>query len=326
MLFVALLASFVFYLYFRSHVSSVGMIAEYKEYRISGDAEMPAYINLLLKYVQTLAYFDVFILINNSLYGKFKESLSYLAAPLLFVFVSILSANRGNILEMLMGASACWYILYLKIRGFSKSMIKKVLKYGVVGLLVVLSLFFLSVVYLLNSEKDWSDTNPVTYVTFYVSGSIASLDVYFKQGGLPCRWWGEETFVTLNNNLSSLFGLSRRSQRFLEFREAINFSAVNIYTSFRRFYHDFGYFGVCFLSFLQGWISAKYYKYILKRKGQIHVDLPLCIYCCFFYTIPYTLTDELFYSSLVSISGIYRLSIIVFLYKYYFSNTRNSKL
>ena len=300
-------------------VSSVEMIAEYKEYRTGGDANMPIMLNVMMKFVQIIAYFDAFIFVNNLFYRIVFRDLKYLITPILFIVISLLIANRGNILELFMGIFACWYILYLRIYGFNKCLPKIMMKYGLITVLVVLSLFFFSVVHLLQNGRDWSDIDPIKYVIFYVSGPIVSLDVYFEQGGAICRWWGEETFVALNNNLATLFGLPVRSQRFLEFRETMSFAVVNIYTSFRRFYHDFGMFGVVVLSFIQGYITTLYYRYVLMHRFKLNVDLPLCLFCCFFYTIPYTFTDELFYSSNVSFSGLFKIMMIIVLYEFYFS-------
>ena len=318
-----LLSLLLFYMYYRSHVSdfSADMFSEYKEFRTEEDQGIPAYVNICYKYIQMMAHLDMFIFINNMFYKKSISIFKFLLSPIVFSLVAILSANRGDLLTFMMASFACWYILYLRIRGFSDRFPKKVLKYGgIVG--GAFLLLFWSLVFILQADNDIAQASAQKYITSYISGPVASFDLYLKQGGLPCKWFGQETFVALNNNLAALFDLPYKSQRYLEFRSTATYSVVNIYSAFRRLFHDFGYAGMIFFSFFQGWFTTKFYAYVVTKKYRTNVDLPLCIYCFFFNTIIYTWIDDFFYSSNFSISGLVKVTMLVILYKMYFLGSR----
>jgi oligosaccharide repeat unit polymerase len=320
---ILLLSLLLFYMYYRSHVSdfSAEMFAEYKEFRTEEDQGIPAYVNICYKYIQMMAHLDMFIFINNMFYKKSVFILKFLLSPIFFSLVAILNANRGDLLMFVMASFACWYILYLRIRGFSDTLSKKVLKYGGICGGAFLLLFW-GLVFIFQADNDIAQASAQMYITCYISGPIGSFDLYLKQGGLPCKWFGQETFVALNNNLSALFDLPYKSQRYLEFRNTGAYSVVNIYSVFRRLFHDFGYAGMIFFSFFQGWFTTKFYKYVVTKRYHTNVDFSLCIYCFFFFTIIYAWIEDFFYSSNFSISGIVKVVMLYVLYKLYFTGSK----
>lgn len=316
---IIMLLSFIVFLYFyRTQVSnfSAAMFAEFKEYRNDEDESLPTHINLIYKFIQIFALLDMFIFINNVQFEKFWRNVGYLVTPVILFVMALFVANRGDILLFLMASFSCWYIVQLRVKGFGKRLRRKVVKSAALlgGAFLI---FFWLLVFLLQADNEVAQNSMLFYVSNYVSGPVASFDLYIKQGGESCQWWGQETFVTLNNNLAS-FGLGHKSERFLEFRDTIGYAVTNIYSSFRRFYHDFGNEGLILLSLFQGWISTRFYNYVLTKSFKSVIDFPLCVFCYLFYTIPYTFIDELFYSSNVSISGIYKIALFYIVYKAYF--------
>jgi len=308
------------------------MIIQYKESRTELESRMPAYLNIMFKTLCAFAHVQLFIFLHNSIQRRLAPKDCWLVLPaFVYAGLSVLGANRGNVLILLFNAFAAWYILYSRAKRKKRNLTWKFLRKSFAYALVFLFLFwgFMMVTRQKSTAKPMDSF--LTYVCAYFSGPLASLNLYVKQGGCPCEWWGQETFVTLNNNLHTLLGLSVHSDRFLEFRSGFGYSVVNIYTSFRRFYHDFGMWGVALLSAIQGFFTAKlYYRSRLPIQNRLHfsnrvftpssdypphlVDFTLVFYCFFFYTIPYTLTDEFVYSSNVSISGLIKISILVAVY------------
>ncbi len=319
-IFIVLAALLLYYRYILSHISisAINIIAGYQEYRTSDEANMPFWINLLLKTSAIFAHFDVFILINNSICGGIKKiDCKYIVKPMLYLLMCLLSGNRGDILQLIMAAFVAWYLITLRINPKFRVSFRIARK---VCILVAFFLFlFWASIFLLQKSADTElDVDIFTYLCAYVSGPIASFNLYIEQGGELCKWWGQETFITLNNNLSSLFGIDRVSGRLLEYRNTSTYSVVNIYSSFRRFYHDFGVIGVFLLSFIHGFIMTKLYYVTRRNLTRRIISLSFCYYCFFFYTIPYVLIDEMFYTSNVSLSGMYKLILIFIFYRFYF--------
>jgi oligosaccharide repeat unit polymerase len=211
----------------------------------------------------------------------------------------------------------------VRIYGKSKKLNSMTLKKGVIVVLLTSVVFWLLIFVTRSSEQRKYGLNILGYIASYAGGSISSLDVFLKNGSSAPKWFGEETFVALNNNLASLFGLNISSARFLEFGKGNGFSVVNIYGAFRRFYHDFGYAGVGVLSFIQGLISSRVYKGVrTNMKFKRSIDFGIIFYCYFFYTIIYTAIDELFYSSNISISGLVKVIILWISYILFFYKSR----
>jgi len=307
------------------------MIIQYKESRSDLESRMPTYLNIMFKMLCVLAHVQLFVFLHNIIKRRIIPKDFFLLLPALtYGSLSILGANRGNVLILILDAFAAWYVLFSRIKPKRFNLTRKFLQKSFTYALIFLVLFWGFM--LVTREK--TTTSPLdsflTYVCAYFSGPLASLNLYVRQGGTPCDWWGQETFITLNNNLHSLFGIGAHSDRFLEFRSGFGYSTVNIYTSFRRFYHDFGVIGVIMLSSIQGVLTSKlYYRSRLPVQSRWHfrpqhisiatspsspihlVDFTLVFYSFFFYTIPYTLTDEFFFSSNASISGLVKVFILI---------------
>ena len=292
-------------------------ILEYKGSRDDDELSMPGYINLLIKTCSAFSTIANIFIINNIVINKFRAKDFLLFIPtIIYSTISIMSANRGNILMLILASFCAWYILYHRFHGWDRHMTWMVLSKGAKIAIVVFVLFWEFMVVVRNADLSNSYNGFMTYICAYFSGPLAGINMYIRQGGTTNpQWWGEETFVALNNNLNTLFGISHSSSRFLEYRSGFGFSVVNIYPSFRRFYHDFGFVGVSFLSIVivQRYVTSRIY-YLVKRSENAGIDVWLCVYAFFFYTVPYTLTDELFYASNISISGMIKLLILLVVY------------
>ena len=316
----SLLAFFAFIQYYRTKISAAGIWETILNYRINKAEEaMPGYLNIMIKIVCAFANCFVYVFVNNRICRQSMPKDALLMIPAAaYLAMNLFIGNRGNILILILSCFAAWYILYHRIQGWHIRLTKLFLNKGVKIALIVFILFWVFMVLMRNINVTDARNNFMTYICSYLSGPLSGLDMYLKQGGTTCEWWGQETFVALNNNLNSLLGIGHSSTRFLEFRSGFGYSVVNIYSSFRRFYHDFGYIGVILLSLIQGYITSRMY-YIAKRKTPASsIDLSMVIYCFFFYTVPYTLTDELFYSSNISLSGLVKLMILIIVYKFSF--------
>lgn len=326
MIIVTFVVLLLFLSFFNSIVSGqqlANIVLEYKMARIEDGENTPFYLNFLIKLICSIASINLLILINNLLANKIKIKDMFLTIPIFgYIIISIFSANRGNILLLIFLGFCGWYILYHRFFGWSKNITSIVLRKGIFLASITAALFWLFVIITRDLDLFTGFDIFLSYICAYFAGSLASLNLYIREGGTSAIWWGEETFVALNNNLVTLFGIGHVSQRFLEFRSAYGVSVVNIYSSFRRFYHDFGFWGVAILSFLQGYITTRLYC-IVKSVKSCGIDLTLVVYSFFFYTVPYILIDDLFWSSNISLSGLTKLWILIATYQCIFFNTKS---
>ena len=314
----------VFFIYYRTRISSDDILKNIVEYKEGRDENiLPGFINIMIKILSALSHIVLFVFINNAIYKSIKIENYFLFIPIIiYCIISLLSANRGNVLMLLMSGLIAWYIIYHRIYGWRKKSTSVFLKKGF-KITVVFCFFFWEFMIVTREVNTINALDSfMTYICAYFSGPLASFDLYLRQGGSVCEWWGQETFVALNNNLNSLWGIGHASTRFLEFRSGYGRSVVNIYSAFRRFYHDFGYSGVCSLSLIQGYLTTRLYYHVRRKETKNIIDLSMVVYSFFFYTIPYTLTDDLFYSSNVSISGLMKLIILIVAYYIIFLDAR----
>lgn len=297
--------------------SLASMISGYKSARINGESGESGLLNILLKFSGAIGICSTIVFLNNVIVEKnVRKNSKYLICPLLYLLTCFFSANRGDILIFIMNAFAAWYLLYHRIHGWQAYERKKIFSKGVRIFIYAIILFW--ALMLMTNNNRGNNTNFMVYICSYLSGSLSSFNMYIRQGGLPCEWFGQETFVVLNNNIYSLFGIGYASDRYLEFRSGFGYSTVNIYTSFRQFYHDFGMFGVMLLSFIQGYFTTRIYTVVKEEVNNNRLSFLLIFYCYFFYTTPYILINDLFFTVNVSLSGLAKIIILYISYRMFF--------
>lgn len=318
------LFTLIYYVYYFINSVTISnlanMIADLKEIRTTEGLGLPSMLSNCIKMLGFIAHISLFVYLNNVVTGEQKRK-DYILVLISFVylFISFLSGNRGNMLMLCLAGVMAWYILYSRTHGWRRKNTKLIISKGVKIGLVVLFLFWLIMYITGGTKQHSSNENIILYLCGYICSPLAGFDLYLKQGELACNWWGEETFVALNNNLNSWFGMAEYSERYLEFRYTDEYSVTNIYSSFRRFYHDFQLLGVIVLPFLQGFITGKLYRIVKKKNTyKFTVDFSMCLYSYFFYTVLYTLVDDLFFSSNISFSGLAKMVLLYLCYRIMF--------
>lgn len=324
-LFFCVLVSLVmlgyFYTSMRSFIASkgygdrgIGFAIQYNRL-FNEDDEIPQMIGLLGYFREGCSFILFGVFLYNTMIGKRRFRDFFLLVPAGIYFVdALLRSSRGDIIQFAIGAITLWYILYHNIKGWrGKSDLKfarKILKIG----LVAVPLFILSAV-ATGRYTNLGDMDIVNYITIYISGGVRAFDVFLKEVVPSPKVWGEETFVSLHNFIHALTGKGELMYRFLEFSSIRGTNIGNIYTSFRRFYYDFGVIGVAVLSFIQGAVSSWVYGKI-SRRIENGVTFWTMFYAFFAYTVMYVVIDELFFSSLVSFVGFKRIVTLIFAYKF----------
>ena len=317
--------------FFRGHASGVElgeMISDFKGYKRSDEADIPTMLSILLKTTAVFSYLNLICLINNCVADKFRRQDALLViTPLLYCITCIVQASRVEMLSLAIAGFAAWYILQSRKNGWRVYDRKKVLKYGAISVAIALGCFWGFVFIMQGSNSIAQQHGFMEYICNYVSGSLSSFDLYLKQGDrLIPEWFGQETFVTLNNNLNSLFGIGHEGTRHLEYRSGFGYSVVNIYSSFRRFYHDFDFAGVIVLSMFQGFVTTYIYGYIKTKRYSRSVDFTLLVYCFFLNTLIYITMEDTFYTSYFSIYGIMKVLLLAVSYWFFFLKLPRSKL
>ena len=270
------------------------------------------------------AYCSIIVLIHNIVNRKYKRKDLLLVFPFAFKTLEyLITSSRGDIINMLVGAIMCWFISMKFRRGWNKEINRKVVKIVIRVAIIFVPLFFGSLIIMgrVTSLKGFDFTNSAV---IYLSGGVRNLDLYFKEPITTSKLFGEETFTYLLSNLSNTLQHGKLITRVLEFRNINGKNIGNIYTSFRRFYHDFGFLGVCFLSSIQGMVISSLYYNINRRGKDNRIGFLEVLYYYLACTTPYIAIEDTFFSYYFSITCLkmFVIFFIVYFFIYDISSER----
>lgn len=311
------------YMYFRAirsivgNSSSIGMM--FSMYRNRGVDDLAGrttkrvggLLNQLMKITKSTGYVGMFMLLFNLLnYGKEKRRQNFLLILLCCTSMihAIMIASRGGFLMYLSNILIVYYILWHQKYGWDKNLSWKVIRLGVLSIIIGIPLFYYSA-FLIGRRNT---LNIMDYVSTYIGGSIALFDLYIKKP-IPKMQFGEESLVSLLKIFNALgFGTTSNSYN-LESRYLGDIRS-NVYTFFRRPMHDFGIIGMYFFTIIIiAFFCWIYYRKIKGKKRSTKVDCWVLIYGYLYYWI--FVSSILQYSvSYISFGCITTLAIIVILY------------
>lgn len=313
----------VSYLYFRAirsivgNSSSIGMMfAMYRNMGVDDLAgrateRVGGLLNQLLKITKATGYVGIYVLIYNILNGGKEKAKQNILLGILCVtslLHAVMIASRGGILMYLSNILIVYYILWHQKKGWGRNLSWKVIKYGIIGIIIGIPVFYYSA-FLIGRKNT---LNIMDYVSTYIGGSIALFDLYLKDP-IPAVQFGEESLFNLKKIFNALgFGSASTSYN-LESRYLGSIRS-NVYTFFRRPLHDFGLFGMYVFTILViilfCWI---YYRKIRWKEKTTKTDCWVLIYGYLYYWM--FVSSILQYSvSYVSFGCVTTIVIILVLY------------
>lgn len=256
------------------------------------------FVSQMRKVCEVMCFVNLYIFIKNIYDKNIKNSknFGFLCIIILCVFLSFLTGGRMQCLIYVVASIFIILVLLL-----SKNSLKDILKKYYKQCIVVITIVIIGFYCLLPLSGRKNDVNFVTYMSFYFGTSVPSLDIYLDNPK-QSEYFGEETLRGVQNVLYK-FGLSNKvqpiSKEWIEFKindQQSMFS--NVFTSGKRFYHDFGLFGVMVCQFVFGFVFSFIY---LKLKESSDTIL-FIFYSMFVYMIIDQVRDDLFYSNFLHIN------------------------
>lgn len=271
------------------------------------------------------AYCCIFIVLNNIVNRKLKKKDLLLVTPFLLKIAeyTILS-SRGDVINMVVAAIISWFIALKYKRGWRTKVNLKVVK-TIFRVALIFVPFFFGSLLLSGRYETLKGFDFINSSVIYISGGIRNLDLFVKDPTVSSGVFGEETFSYLIKNLFVGLDNGRNITRILEFRSINGINIGNIYTAFRRFYHDFGVIGVFAFSMLQGWIISTLYYNINRLKRSDKIGFIEIIYCFLSCTTIYIVIEDTFYSYYASITG-FKIFIIFFIVYFFMFGLRSSHI
>lgn len=240
---------------FGGYDSISGALKIYKDHvSYFNDYKLPHYFSLLCKILEMSSYISIYIFSKKLLENEkisFKVIIKnsvYLVPVVLFFVKELLASSRITLLSVI-----CAFIMIFMILWNCKSQWKKTIKLKILGIGIVagcigMVLFYESAALIGRvNQKGLLD-----YVTCYAGGSIECFNRYGQEPIEKSEIPGAETFYNLYASLDRYgvthFDIESKHSIHLEYRYYGDSMVGNVYTAYRRWYHDFGIMGVLILN------------------------------------------------------------------------------
>jgi oligosaccharide repeat unit polymerase len=274
------------------------------------DSSRSGLLNLGLTFSTVISYFFIFVFMFNFIISEHKKKYyRYLIPGLLNVINIVLTTGRTQFINL---ATFILILLFFMLKHkykWSTRLNNKILTYGIIGVILFLVIFRMSG-YLTGKSESLSLWDNIS---IYLGSPIIALSKYFESP--PERFlFGSETFYSIYHILRK-FGFDIPQYDLIHsFISWDSVSNVNIYTSIRRYIHDFGFLGMSIMMFSLGLFYGFFYKYVKIKRN---VDLRTVVYAMYFFPITQIALEERFFTNIVSIQGVYNLTFIFLIWKYF---------
>lgn len=214
-------------------------------------------VTQLANVVAVLGYVYLFVLIHNTVYVKDKLSrnLKYVLPVMLYVVLTFINAARINLIYVVAAALVLSYVMLQRRTGWQVRLNFKYIKIGLICMFAIFITFSFS----RGLVGRLSEASTIDYVTSYAGGSVQLFNSYLQNPPISDGHFGSETFIGLQK-LFYKMGLSDYQRLVhLEFRTSGSLLG-NTYTALRRYYQDFGLFGMVVCQMILAFIYIKFYN------------------------------------------------------------------
>lgn len=267
-------------------------------------------ITQFLKIVEGSGYVSGYFFINNLLSKYKKRGTSFLLISLILLSIlpGVFSAGRSKMLRLASSFLIEYYILWHQKNGWDKNLSWKMIRIGLGGLLIGIPTFYYSLSLLgRNTTKALFE-----YTSTYISSGILLFSSYLDNP-ISKGVWGEESLPNLLK-LFDFLGIGQSSTSYnLEFRQ-LGTGLSNIYSFFRRPYHDFGLLGMyVFVAMIAILFAVIYYGKIKYKPKSFRTSCWILLYGYLFYWIVIAPIDQ-YSTGYVSVGTVLNMLVIFLLY------------
>ena len=192
----------------------------------------------------------------------------------------------------------------------AKEFIKKYLKY--IGLTAIVSLVCFCMILPLSGRK--LNSNVFSYLSYYFGISIPSLDNYVKGDIEKPKFFGEETLrgiQTVAYKLHLTDFIQPTSKEWMAFQSKDgNVYYSNVFTSAKRYYHDFGWIGIVICQLIFSMTITTLYLLMFRFNNP----LLLVLLGSYYFIVIDQVRDEWFFSEFIHINTLIRFVMILIIY------------
>ena len=270
---------------------SFSLIAVYN-HRLSFMDNVVGGIGKITSYFNTAArlamYICMFIFFNNVVccHEKIKNNIQYFIPVIIWVPNILITSSRGSYLQVAGAVVFYCYIFMCRKKRWVK--MKRthhtIIKYAAVLFILILVAFYtVSATGLIGRTTN---NGFVDSITLYIGAPILHFHQFINSPPADVQFFGQETFTKLLPIFQRLGFNAESVSGQMELRTIAGKYRGNVYTFFRRPYHDFGLIGMYIIVALTAIIfSYLYYKKIYGKYQSYRNDRIIILYSYFFYII-----------------------------------------
>lgn len=270
---------------------------------------------------ETAVMFICIYLFTNNVIGcreKIRKNFIYLIPILCWIPNLLMTSSRSVYIQLAGSFVLTGYIVLCRKNGWRrmKKNYQKILTYSALAFILLLVIFYIAVA----NGAIGRQTNKtfLDYITMYVGAPIIHFNQFMTSPPNDVVYFGQETFSKLNPLLYRLGLVQIQTTNQLEMRVITGIYRGNVYTFFRRPYHDFGLLGMYVVVMLTaGIFSYVYYRQIYGRQQSFRNDRILILYSYFFYIV-YLISILCEICNLVYFGIIYFIVIFYIVYGFMF--------
>ena len=267
----------------------------------------PWYRGPLMSVGCCLAYFSIYVFFRQKVLAD-KLCIIYGSNILLYAVYSLMGGCRSEIFRVITACIFIWYFFYRINKGESFNIKPVFIK--IMLLLIVVSLFFISFIYIVGrSEADMNLEEVITSLFIYAGAPIFNLDIYLQNPWKQVHGiFGELTFVRFISWLGMKMGDTSLIYEFdIPFLSYQNYSLGNVYTTFYPFIYDFGFLGVLVLTVIMAVVCVWLYNKVnFVRISSNRISMYVVCYAYLVNDIVMSPFAARFYETVVNVGTIHR--------------------
>ena len=277
--------------------------------------------------VQAIAYVFALAFVHNVIHFKMKSRfLLYLIPMAAYFILGILTTGRSWLIYLICTFLFCSIFIWRNKYGWSQKASGKIMVMGAICILCFYFLFFQ--MGKLTGKSFLMNINEL--LSLYTGSAIVTFDKFLTNTQVSSTVFGKETLIGIYQVLERLGfdvpHLSWIALPFAPFRGSAGISPSgclgNTYTALRRYFSDYGYWGMLLIQFLAGAAFSAGYMHIEKKEKT---SFFLLFYSYMGYALVGQINDDGLFTTLFSAPSVLTILFMFLVYTLVFSTYKKKK-
>lgn len=301
------------------------MLFNYKLNVVNADLEgarVKSYVAQGVKLSKGFAYVYLYIFVNNSFAlkknsnGNEIRNIKYLIPGIIYCLQCLIKGGRYETISFLVGLGFLYYYFWRRKVGWRHDIATKTI-IKVTVIMIVTIIFFWKISTIIGRYSALN-SSAFSYLSKYFAGGIVNFDSFVREGNNR-NIVEKEVFAHFFRDLNSLGITDVKTITSHEFRRSPSGIAIgNAHTAIRNFYHDYGYLGVLFLSFIYSFLfNLFYYKVLSYKKLGNRQRFKVILYSSLIYVLVFYFFTDYFFSK-IGIGFLVEILLMWLSYKFVF--------